>query len=88
MNLSDAMIEALELAAEQGELERRSGGFWTPPGEPMRGLSAGPVNGSDRYAKTVTVRALRRRELLDGSGHREPAGLTDAGREVLEEDAG
>jgi integrase len=63
--LSTAMRRGLALAMEQGELERQPGGYWTVPGEAMRGLSAGPLAGSSRYVPVATVRALHRRGLLE-----------------------
>lgn len=75
LDLSPTMERGLELALEQGRLERQTGGFWTPPGEPMRGHGLGPRNG-DRGVGTQTVRALERRGLLvDGDewGQREVA---------------
>lgn len=84
VDVSETMVEALALAHEDGELVRQPGGFWTPPDEPMRGKRLGPEGGRERYAKTTTVDALRRRDLLTGSNWNDPAKLTIDGRRVLE----
>lgn len=86
-NLSDHMIEALRLAGSDPEdtLKKFPGGYWAPPG--AKHTDARGVRRPAEYAKTVTIKALRRRGLVERMNEGEyPAliTLTDRGREALE----
>lgn len=62
--LSLTQRKAMDLAQDTGKLERRVGGYWTPPSEPKWPYEY-PPTGNTRWVGTRTIVALVRMGLLE-----------------------